>query len=187
MLYTSRHPSHRPIPPLDFSAMSALGLMLVNFFMLQQMWEKPQVMPLVVPAHHDGCMDCEDVSSKFIPLTLLCAYDKVYVYTGITEPQLDSVSYSAAGLRQAILNRKQKTDAEMGLENYMDCKSGVSRKGSFISVLIKPLPSATYGSIVDVLDEMHICGVRYYLLQEPALQEIDFINSPKQGLKFSPE
>ncbi len=105
---------HRSTPPLDFSPMAALGLMLVNFFMLQMMWQKPQVMPVIMPDNKPhGCCECESVKESKV-FTLLCAKEKVCAYAGLTEPKLDSTDYSAAGLRQIILLKNAKWPPKWG-------------------------------------------------------------------------
>ena len=161
--------------------MSALGLLLVNFFMVQSMWQKPQVMPLSFP--EDECRGCGEPVRDWKIYTLLCSRNQVYAYTGITEPKLDSADYSKAGLRQLILKQMQKVEKFYGLEEYEDAKSG-RHPASFLNVLIKPLPSATFGNIVDVLDELHICRVRYYQLMDAQPEEVAFVRDPAGGLYF---
>ena len=64
-------------------------------------------------------------------------------------------------------------------------KSG--KKGSQLNVLIKPTPHSRYQNIVDALDEMAICRVRYYMILDVSRQENDFIQHPEKGLDFTAE
>ncbi len=77
--------------------------------------------------------------------------------------------------------------AQVGLEEYTAIKTGSIKKGSYLNIVIKALPSATYGNIVDVLDEMRICGIRYYLILDISPAELDFVRNPANGLRFMPE
>ncbi len=173
--FTARH----PLLSLDFSPMSALGLLLINFFMVQAMWKKPQVMPLTMPDNEfHGCGEMVKESKV---LNLLCGPDKVYVYTGITEPKLDSVDYSAEGLRKCILQNKERVDRQFGPDEYTVTGTGLAKKGSFLIVNIKPLSSSKYGNLVDVLDEMRICQVRYYAVTDPMPIELNLIREPQKG------
>lgn len=176
----SKKPAARhPVLSLDFSPMSALGLLLVNFFMVQAMWKKPQVMPLTMPDNEFyGCGEMENDSKV---LTLLCGPDKVYGYTGITEPKLDSVDYSAEGLRKFIVQNKERADRQFGPDEYSDVKTGALKKSTQLIVNIKPLPSSKYGNLVDVLDEMRICGVRCYTVTDPFPVELNLIREPQKG------
>lgn len=176
-----RLPNTRRFARPDFSPLAALGLMLVNFFMVQAVWQKPQVMPLVMPESPMGYWDDEVVKSVRY-LTLLCGRDNVYAYTSLTEPVLDSTDYSPAGLRQRILEHKRFIDQRFGQNEYIDSQNGQLKRASFAAIIIKPLPEATFGNIVDVLDEMNICHIRYYLLLDIQPAEIAFVKKPEQGL-----
>ena len=50
--------------------------------------------------------------------------------------------------------------------------------------IAEALPAARYGNIVDVLDEMHICGIRYYIMLDVQPPEIAFVRNPANGLNF---
>lgn len=98
---------------------------------------------------------------------LLGANDKVYWYEGITDAKLDSTDYSAEGVRDVILKKMDKVKEQFGLDDYKKKnKEGVEEdlKGSFINVIIKPMKDARYKNLVDALDEMAICKVRYYVI-----------------------
>ncbi len=158
--FTARH----PLLSLDFSPMSALGLLLINFFMVQAMWKKPQVMPLTMPDNEfHGCGEMVKESKV---LNLLCGPDKVYVYTGITEPKLDSVDYSAEGLRKCILQNKTRVDRQFGLTNtLLNCAQ---------KRLLQSLTSRSLHRNKDwwiVTDEMRF--VRYAIIGEQTLSPLN--------------
>jgi uncharacterized protein YutD len=116
---------------------------------------------------------------------LLGANDKIYYYEGITNPTLDSTDYSAEGLRKTILSKMDKVKGQWGEEDYEDFKTKEPKKGSFINVLIKPTKEARYKNLVDVLDEMSVTKVRYYVILDISEQEEKFIKNPAGGMNFN--
>ena len=93
---------------VDLTPMVDLGFLLITFFMLTTTLAKPQIMALVMPEKDIKKEDIEPVKESKVLTLLLGANDKVYWYEGITDAKLDSTDYSAEGLRQVILNKKDK-------------------------------------------------------------------------------
>lgn len=172
---------------VDLTPMVDLGFLLITFFMLTTTLAKPQIMALVMPEKDIKKEDIEPVKESKVLTLLLGANDKVYWYEGITDAKLDSTDYSAEGLRQVILNKKDKVKGQFGEEDYEDFKTKEPRKGSFINVIIKPTSEARYKNLVDALDEMAICKVRYYVILDVSELEKEFIKNPAGGLKFNVE
>ncbi|GAB4495526.1 MAG: biopolymer transporter ExbD [Saprospiraceae bacterium] len=164
-----------------------LGFLLITFFMLTTTLAKPQVMALVMPEKDIKKEDIEPVKESKVLTLLLGANDKVYWYEGITDAKLDSTDYSAEGLRKVILNKMEKVKNQFGLEDYEDFKTKEPKKGSFINVIIKPTAESRYKNLVDALDEMAICKVRYYVILDVSDVEKEFIKNPAGGLKFNVE
>ena len=133
--------------------------------------------------------DVEPVKESKVLTLLLGSNDKVYWYEGITDAVLDSTDYSAEGLRSVILNKMEKVKTTFGQETYKKKnKKGEEEEftdGSFVNVIIKPTKEARYKNLVDALDEMAICKVRYYVILDVSKLEEDFIKNPAAGLKFS--
>lgn len=172
---------------VDLTPMVDLGFLLITFFMLTTTLAKPQIMALVMPDKDIKKEDIEPVKESKVLTLLLGAKDKVYWYEGITDAKLDSTDYSAEGLRKVILNKMDKVKGQFGLEDYEDFKTKEPRKGSFINVIIKPTEESRYKNLVDALDEMAICKVRYYVILDVSDLEKDFIKNPAGGLKFNVE
>lgn len=169
---------------VDLTPMVDLGFLLITFFMLATTLSKPRVMALVMPDHPTD--DPPELADSKVLTLLLGANNKVYCYEGIENPKLDSTDYSATGLRRVILNKMDRVQQRWGLENYPDAKTREPKKGSLLNVIIKPAPGSRYGNLVDALDEMAVCRVRYYTLLDISAQEENFIKNPSQGLPFSP-
>lgn len=174
---------------IDFTPMVDLGFLLITFFMLTTTLAKPNIMALVMPEKDIKKEDVEPVKESKVLTLLLGANDKVYYYEGITDAKLDSTDFSAEGLRQVILNKMDKVKGLFGTETYKKKnKEGVEEErtdGSFINVLIKPTKDSRYKNLVDALDEMAICKVRYYVILDVSELEEKFIKDPAGGLKFN--
>ncbi|MBC7776066.1 MAG: biopolymer transporter ExbD [Phycisphaerae bacterium] len=161
--------SHRMSTRIDFTPMVDLGFLLITFFMLTTALAKPSVMPLVMPKD-DGTT--EPIKQSKVLTFLLGADDKVYWYEGLDIEKMDSTTFDADGLRQVILRKKEKVETQFGLQKYTDSKTGAELQGSQLNVIIKPANSARYKNLVDALDEMAICQVRYYCVMEISAEEV---------------
>jgi biopolymer transport protein ExbD len=173
---------------IDFTPMVDLGFLLITFFMLTTTLAKPQILALVMPEKDIKKEDIEPVKESKVLTLLLGADDKVYWYEGITDAKLDSTDYSAEGVRDVILKKMDKVKEQFGLVDYKKKnKEGVEEdlQGSYINVIIKPMKTARYKNLVDALDEMAICKVRYYVILDVSPLEEEFIKNPAAGLKFS--
>jgi biopolymer transport protein ExbD len=147
---------------IDFTPMVDLGFLLITFFMLTTTLAKPQIMALVMPDPSDG--KTQDLSASKALTLILGANDRIYWYEGLENTARDSTDYGSSGLRSVILDKMAKVNHQWGVERYTDLKTGQPKEGSSLYVLIKPAPDARYENLVDVLDEMAICGVRYYTI-----------------------
>jgi biopolymer transport protein ExbD len=157
---------------LDFSPMSALGFMLIAFFQVNCLINTPQVMPLQMYEE----ISCRPPIKNTKVITLLCAPQKVYFYYGITEPKIDSVDYGN-DLRKLILDRKEMIKNQFGVDDYTDIKTGKESTRSFVTILIKATSNAPYGRVVDVLDEMNICEIKFFHLVDIYPREEEMIKN----------
>jgi biopolymer transport protein ExbD len=176
---------------IDFTPMVDLGFLLITFFMLTTTLAKPNILALVMPEKDIKKEDVEPVKESKVLTLLLGANDKVYWYEGITDAKLDSTDYAAEGLRSVILNKMDRVKEQFGLQTYKrKNKEGVEEEfndGSYINVIIKPMKDARYKNLVDALDEMAICKVRYYVILDVSKLEEQFVKNPAGGLKFNVE
>lgn len=174
---------------IDFTPMVDLGFLLITFFMLTTTLAKPNILALVMPEKDIKKEDVEPVKESKVLTLLLGANDKVYWYEGITDAKLDSTDYAAEGLRSVILNKMDRVKEQFGLQTYKrKNKEGVEEEfndGSYINVIIKPMKDSRYKNLVDALDEMAICKVRYYVILDVSKLEEQFVKNPAGGLKFN--
>lgn len=160
----------RKSPRIDFTPMVDLGFLLITFFMLSTTLNKPHIMPLVMP---DDKGDVEPTKASRTLTLLLGDNDKVYWYEGLPDTlQLQEAAFDPAGLRAVILDKMTRLQQQAGMQTYADPKTGEIKHGSFVNVLIKPCKDSRYKNLVDALDEMNICHVRYYCILEPIATEL---------------
>lgn len=165
---TGKPRSHRMSTRIDFTPMVDLGFLLITFFMLTTALAKPSIMPLVMPKDEGVA---EPIKQSKVLTLLLGAGDKVYWYEGLDLDKMDSTTFDAVGLRQVILHKKEKVEAQFGLQKYTDSKTGEELQGSQLNVIIKPAKNSRYKNLVDALDEMAICQVRYYCVMDVSEEE----------------
>lgn len=147
---------------VDLTAMVDMAFLLLTFFMLATTMNKPKTMEVNKPAKEDDIKKEEEPPIKMSKTAtiMLGDNDKVYCYVSPdeidpnTELELDSLDYSAGGLRKFVQRRQNEVQAQWG-----------NRDDLF--VMIKPLPGSTVKNIVDVLDEMTINDVKRYAILEP--------------------
>lgn len=170
---------------VDLTPMVDLGFLLITFFMLTTELAKPQVMPVAWPDKTPVEDPPEFADSQVLTL-LLGDGDQVYWYEGITDPRLDSTTFDSDGLRQVILKKKQAVREHFGDRmKPVPGFPGQTKAVSKLAVLIKATPQARYKNVVDVFDEMKICGVDHYVMIDISPQELEFIRNPAGGLVFT--
>lgn len=159
---------------IDFTPMVDLGFLLITFFMLTTVISKPSIMPLVMPKVTGETMPLKQ--SKVLTI-LLGANDKVYCYEGLDLEHIMTTDFSQEGLRKLILHKKSQVEGIYGLQTYEDPKTGELKKGTPLNIIIKPLKYARYKNLVDALDEMAICQIRYYSVLDPSDEEMQQIKN----------
>ena len=162
---------------VDFTPMVDMNMLLITFFMFCTTLSIPQVMDIAMPADEGK----EPTKESKAVTVLLGENDKVYYYEGLAdyEDYTSLKETNSLGLRQLLLKRnvatvtkindlrqkrhnKQITDAE-----FKEQLKGVKRNSKDLMVLIKPTKDSNYRNLVDVLDEMQICGVDKYAIVDP--------------------
>lgn len=147
---------------VDLTAMVDLAFLLLTFFMLATTMNKPKTMEVNKPAKEDDIKKEEEPPIKMSKTAtiMLGDNDKAYCYVSpdeidpSTQLELDSLDYSANGLRKFVQRRQSEVQAQWGNKDDL-------------FVMIKPLPGSTVKNIVDVLDEMTINDVKRYAILEP--------------------
>ena len=137
---------------IDMTPMVDLAFLLITFFMLTTTFSKPQTMEVNMPDKTENNEQQALKESK--ALTIILGEDnKVYYFTGLTNPKVELTDYSAEGIRK-VLFEKNKQIKDM-------------------VVLIKPMETSHYKNMVDILDEMHITNTKRYAIVDITPNDID--------------
>lgn len=166
---------------VDFTPMVDMNMLLITFFMFCTTLSIPQVMKIALPAP-EGKANVPE--SKTITI-LLGENDKVFYYEGKPDykdyTSLKETDYK--GLRNKILERNRanfqkindlrikRHNKEIDENFYTEQISEIKKSKEGLNVIIKPTKDANYSNLVDVLDEMQICGVGKYSIID--LEESD--------------
>ena len=147
---------------VDLTPMVDLAFLLITFFMLATTMNKPKTMEINKPVEDEKKDDEIEPTIKMSKTLNLMLGDnnKVYWYVSPDEItagsgiELDSVDYSAQGLRAVVKRRQKEVQQQHGDKNEL-------------FVMIKPLPGSVLKNTVDALDEMTINGVTKYAILPP--------------------
>lgn len=176
---------------VDFTPMVDMIMLLVTFFMLCTSLIKPQTLEIVMPSNKEDLTDDQKnqvAASKAV--TILIAEDnKLYYYTGLPDTaKLQETAYGKDGIRRVLLslNRvaqskiealkreyalKQSSDPQTAARNQEEYKDKVSEiKNSDVTpnVIIKAEDNSNFENLIQVLDEMQICWIGKYVIDNIA-------------------
>ena len=176
---------------VDFTPMVDMIMLLVTFFMLCTTLIKPQTMEISMPSDKNDLNEdnqSQIAASKAITI-LLDENNKIYYYTGKPdEAKLVETSYGKDGIRNALMHlnaaaqqqvqalkkefetrrssnpKKEEKNQEEYKKRLADIKNGKNTP----NVIIKATDKATYKNLIDVLDEMQICSIGKYVIDNIA-------------------
>jgi len=172
---------------IDMTPMVDLMCLLITFFMLTTAFSKSKVMEIVLPEKIKDPtkkVDPPKIAKSRTINIILGPENKVYWYPGMVEnpkspPPLQVTDYSDNGIRKILLERNKllfkkidKFKEQMLKENPGISRDSLNSKiakfkkedDSGPIVLIKAYKEARYANIVDIIDEMAICGIARYAL-----------------------
>lgn len=174
-------------PHIDMTPMVDLMCLLITFFMLTTAFSRAKVMDIVLPEDiKDKPVEAPRIQASRTLNIILGPDNKIYTYPGTVKPEdynnlppLSETDYSANGIRKRLLERnrtlaKKITDfndqiltgkiviSQDSVRGYISYLKKVDDTGPI--VLIKAYNKANYGNMVDILDEMNICGIAIYML-----------------------
>ncbi len=167
---------------VDFTPMVDLAFLLITFFMFTTTLAKPKAMDIAMPADiKDPNIKQPDFPASKAMTVLLTKDNLVLYYFGKPE---DAAADPAAvvatnfdpnkGVRKAILEKKKSVAQEHGVDEKGDSK---------MLVLIKINDDSKYKNMVDILDEMHICGIKLYAIIDISEPEKQLISTALANAK----
>ena len=157
---------------VDLTAMVDLAFLLITFFMLTTSLSKPQSMNLGLPDKEDKDKkpDSTKVDERRTMTVVMGENNSIQWYMGLFDtpskgPKADA--FGKNGIRKELLLQVKEVPQIIG-----DPKKG-------LIVIIKPTKKSTYRNLVDILDEMAICGVETYaIVNDITPKEIELV-TPK--------
>jgi len=130
---------------IDMTPMVDLAFLLLTFFVMTTTLNKPQTMEITMPEKpKKDDPEPPKVNERDVLTIVLGENDKVYWYTGITDPKIELTNFSATGIRKVLQTKKNEIPK--------------------LVVLIKPSDKSKYKNMVDILDEMNIGVIQRYAM-----------------------
>jgi len=173
-------------PHIDMTPMVDLMCLLITFFMLTTAFNKPKIMEIILPEPQKENAPAPRISASRTLNIVLGPDNKVFTYPGTVKPEdynnlppLTETDYSSTGIRQILLERNRTLAKKIADFNDQVLTGKLvlspdSVRGSIAKlkkvddtgpiVLIKAYKDSNYGNVVDILDEMNICGIAIYML-----------------------
>lgn len=176
---------------VDFTPMVDMIMLLVTFFMLCTTLIKPQTMEISMPSDKNDLNEdnqSQIAASKAITI-LLDENNKIYYYTGKPdEAKLVETTYGKDGIRTALMRlnaaaqqqvqalkkefeTKRSSNPTVDAKNQEEYKkrlADIKNGKNTPNVIIKATDKATYKNLIDVLDEMQICSIGKYVIDNIA-------------------
>lgn len=138
---------------VDMTPMVDLGFLLITFFVFTAQLSKPNALKLLMPAESKVPM-LTKCSQSFTVVADSAGVVKWYGCENGVPAEKGISTNGIAGLRHALQQKKNKVMQLTG-------------KGTDLFVVIKPLSTCDYKTIVNVLDEMAIAEITRYAIADP--------------------
>lgn len=159
---------------IDMTPMVDLGFLLIAFFVITTELSRPHTLDLRMPK--DGpSMEVED--SKALTV-LLDNENRIWYYHG---------EWSKAKEKGRVLSTTYDTGSGIGMvirekQKYLDAAELTGNEGrDGLVLLIKPTGKASYGNVIDALDQALIGRVKKYMVAEPSQEELQFVQEKAAG------
>ncbi|WP_257659284.1 ExbD/TolR family protein [Parapedobacter lycopersici] len=141
-------------PRVDLTAMVDLAFLLITFFMLTTSINKQQALDIAMPDISDTTEQLQMADNRTVTV-LIGENDRVDWYWGMLEKPIAgpyTTTHGKYGIRKVLLEKKDEVVT----------LTGEPDKG--LMVIIRPSEKSDYASLVNVLDEMKICGVNQFMI-----------------------
>ena len=174
---------------IDMTPMVDLAFLLLTFFMLTTTFSKPKAMDLTMPDKQKENEPPDSMVVKNAITFLLGDNDRIFWYYGEFKPetQLEETDYSAKGLRDLLLKYNEEANDSVKILEDMVLKGKMADttfarrrveivgKRSALFAIIKTDDKATYGNVINVLDECNITSVGKQAMVDITQPELDLL------------
>jgi biopolymer transport protein ExbD len=139
---------------VDLTSMVDLGFLLLTFFVFTTALSTPMAMNLVMP--NDKIDTINDAVCQSCVLTVLLDEDNsIKYYEGAIEnnPPIKKTGFAPEQIREVLMQKKAAVEKVRGNTNQ------------FI-LIIKPSTASNFKNFVDITDEVTICQIKKYYVDE---------------------
>jgi biopolymer transport protein ExbD len=139
---------------VDLTPMVDLGFLLITFFIFTTALSKPTGLKVYLPKSVPDNVKIKTPESGALTI-LIAAGNRIYFYEGADPHKMQVTELNAS--RNIIIGKKKRTDPEK------------------LMVIIKPGKESNFRSLVCIMDEMTINGIKHYAMVDPDPVEIGLI------------
>jgi len=135
---------------IDLTPMVDLGFLLITFFIFTTSMSEPTAMKLILPSDKNLNDPIKTPAPKTLSI-IINGNNTFSFYHGLDSSSIQVGGNTVTDFRNILIKKKKELITNFG--NADD-----------LMVIIKPTDEASYSSIVNVLDEMKISGIKRYVL-----------------------
>lgn len=142
---------------VDLTPMVDLGFLLITFFVFTQALTTPMAMDLAMPFKTDPS---DEICESCVLTVLLDKDNRIKYYEGAVEnnPPIKETGFAPEELRTVLMQKKAAVEKARG-------------SGDQFVLIIKPSAASNFKNFVDITDEVTICQIKRYYIDE--LNEAD--------------
>jgi len=139
---------------VDLTPMVDLGFLLITFFVFTTTLNEAKAMDLVMP--YDKVRDINDDVCESCGLTVMLDKDnRIKYYEGAAEsnPPVKETGFASDEIRTVLMQKKADVEKIRG-------------SGDQFILIIKPSAASNFKNFVDITDEVTICQIKKYYVDE---------------------
>jgi len=138
---------------VDLTPMVDLGFLLITFFVFTTALSTPMAMNIVMPYDKQPVND--PVCASCVLTVLLDGDNRIKYYEGAVEnePVVKETGFSPDGIRAILMQKKAAV-------------KNIRGNGDQFILIIKPSAASNFKNFVDITDEVTICQVKRYYIDE---------------------
>ena len=138
---------------VDLTPMVDLGFLLLTFFVFTTALIEPKVMDLVVPFDNEITKD--PVCESCVLTVMLDKNNRIKYYEGAIEnnPPVIETGFAPEEIRAVLMQKKEDVARIRG-------------KADQFILIIKPAVASSFKNFVDITDEVTICQIKRYYVDE---------------------
>lgn len=144
---------NKKITRVDLTPMVDLGFLLLTFFVFTTALTTPMAMDLAMP--FDKTDSTDKICESCVLTILLDKDNRIKYYEGAAEntPLVKETGYATKEIREVLMQKKGAVKNARG-------------SGDQFILILKPSPASNFKNFVDITDEVTICQIKRYYIDE---------------------